>query len=239
MRTRAESDRSRPRAPKTLAVVGLAGIMAASLLWLALPRTLAGLAGLEGDTVVSNLRLTEGQAAVDALAAGADSLEKRAFWHEAGLTEIDHGLLLFQQSRQASSSAQQRHLLEAATLQMERGLARAPGNPSAWAQLAHIRALRGDRAGAVAALRLSMLTGTVTPSIMPSRLALGLYLLDGLDAETRHLLAGQVRLTWGISPDRFAELSRDPAGQAFIRQALADLSEAAVSDYARRLEQGR
>lgn len=213
--------------------------MAAGLLWLALPRTLAALAGLEGDAVISDLRLNGGQVDAEVLAAGIASLESRASWHGTGLTDIDHGLLLFRQSRRASSPAEQRRLLDAATVLVEQGLAQAPGNPSAWAQLARLRALRGDRAGAGAALRLSMLSGAVTPSIMPSRLALGLYLLDGLDAETRNMLAGQVRLTWGINPDSFPGLSREPAGQAFIRQSLADLSDEAVRDYAQRLERGR
>lgn len=239
MPIRAEPGLRRPPGPGAFAVPGLAALMAAGLLWLALPRTLAALAGLEGDAVISAPQLTGGRADGDALAAGVASLESSAAWHGAGLTHIDHGLLLLRQSRQASSPAEQQRLLDAAALRIEQGLAQAPGNPSAWAQLAHIRARRGDRAGAGAALRLSMLTGAVTPSIMPSRLALGLYLLDGLDTETRTLLAGQVRLTWGIHPDSFAGLSHEPAGQAFIRRSLADLSDEAVSDYAKRLEQGR
>lgn len=231
MRIRAEAG--------AVAVVILAAVMAVSLLWLAVPRTLAALAGLEGDAILRDLRLTGAAVDSDTLAAGAASLERRAAWHEAGLTDIDDGLLLFRQSRQTSSPAEQRRLLEQATLRLEQGLALAPGNPSAWAQLAQIRALRGDRTGAGAALRLSMLTGAVTPSIMSSRLALGLYLLEELDTETRTLLAGQVRLTWGIHPDHLPALSREPAGQAFIRQSLADLSDEAVSDYAKRLERGR
>lgn len=237
MPIRAESGPDRSRRTDTFAVSVLAGIMASALLWLALPRTLAALAGLEGDAVISDLRLTGEQVDGDDLAAGVASLESRASWHGSGLTNIDHGLLLFRQSRQASSPAEQQRLLDAAAARIEQGLTMAPGNPSAWAQLAHIQTSRGDRAGA--ALRLSMLTGAVTPSIMPSRLALGLYLLEGLDAETRTLLAGQVRLTWGINPDSFSGLSREPAEQAFIRQSLADLSDAAVSDYAKRLERGR
>jgi hypothetical protein len=213
--------------------------MAVGLLWLAIPRTLAGLAGLEGDTIVRGLRLDGSAGDSESLAVAVASLEARTFWHETGLTAIDHGLLLARQSRQAQNPAEQRQLLDAAAADVEQGLRQAPGNPSAWTQLARIRALRGDKQGAASALRLSMLTGAVTPSIMPSRLALGLYLLDVLDMETRDMLAGQVRLTWSINPDSFRTLSDTATGQAFIRQALASLSDDAVADYAKRLERGR
>jgi hypothetical protein len=199
-------------------------MMAVALLWLSLPRGLAGIAGLEGDAILQDLRLRGGNGTPEILADAAAPLERRLFWHDTGLANIDYGVLLFRQSQQMADPAAQRQRQETALLHIEQGLAQAPGNPSAWAQLARIRALKGDSRGAAAALRLSMLTGAVTPAIMEGRLALGLYLLEALDLETRDMLAAQVRLLWTARPDIVAALPTAQAGRDFLRETLAALS---------------
>lgn len=238
MPIRPEGTAPRPVTVRRYAVALLAGAMGVCLVGLAAPRTVANLAGVEGDEIVRTLRLDGENGAAETLAAGIASLERRAFWLDAGLTDIDRGTLLFRQAQGTQDANERQHLLASAAAGIEQGLAKAPGNPSAWAQLAGIEALQGRRRAAVAALRLSLLTGAVTPGIMASRLALGLYLLDSLDGETRNLLAGQVRLTWTIDPDKFPSLTRVPAGQDFIRQALAELSDTAAATYSARAGTG-
>lgn len=221
------------------AILTVAGLMAVGLLGLALPRTFAGLAGLAGDVVVQRLRQGE---AVDgeALSLAIEGLRDRGFWHETGANHADLGLLSFTKAQQVPvGTAERERLLLQAETSLKRGLRLAPGNPGAWARLASVRVQRGDRVGAAAALRMSMLTGSITPAIMSSRLALGLYLLNDLDAETTDMLANQVRLTWVILPDAIVTIPATPQGQAFIQKALDKLTDKDISDFVQREERGR
>ena len=70
-----------------------------------------------------------------------------------------------------------------------------------------VRGLAGARAGVflayseeqiTAALKMSILTGRVEPTLMLARLELGLRYLPGLDEEAILLLRDQVVLTWEL-----------------------------------------
>lgn len=81
-----------------------------------------------------------------------------------------------------------------------------PAQPAAWLQLASLREMAGDRAGAAAALRLSILSGPFIPELMASRLMLAGRLLDDLGPETLPLAYRQVRLVQAHLPELYGSL---------------------------------
>lgn len=83
-----------------------------------------------------------------------------------------------------------------------------PAQPAAWLQLASLRDIAGDRVGAAAALRLSILSGPFVPELMASRLMLAGRLLDDLGPETLPLAYRQVRLVQAHLPEHYASLSQ-------------------------------
>lgn len=158
------------------------------------------------------------------LVAAADTLALARQRYALPAYSLDRGLLLT--AAGMALPGERAALLQAAAIATERGLRDSPGQPSAWARLAWLRQEAGDRPGAGAALRLSMLTGANVPALMRSRLVLGLSLLDQLDAETRALLERQVRWTWIIVPREVEALAPDPVAGAFLAAALSQLTPA-------------
>jgi len=160
------------------------------LLALGLPRLAGGLMALPGSATLWAMH--EGEAVPpEAMASAAEGLARSARWSGNGLSDIESGYALMMLGAYEESRA--------ATL---RGLAAAPGNPNGWARLSWLRLKRGDRAGAASALRLSLLSGAVTPDLMESRLQLGLQLFPSLDPDTTALLQRQFRLLSALNARR-------------------------------------
>lgn len=199
-------------------------------LGLGLPRLMGGLHGLAARETVG--ALLAGQkpepAALDGAAAELAAAER---WSAAGEYRLDHGLTLLHQALTAVNPSEQAAFFAAAEQVTAAGLAVAPGEPGGWARLAWLRQRRGDLAGAVAALRLSWLSGAFVPAIMASRLELALALLPALDDEMLSLLRRQIRLAWVTSPDFVAGLASRAELGALVSDALAELSEQDVARY--------
>lgn len=222
---------SRPASHRGPAVFGI--IIAGFLLALGIPRLLAALEALDarsvqwdahGQAPVSPARLAEAEAGL----AGA------ARWVSDGEMDTGRGYLLLKLAQSAPAGAERNRLWSDVETVTAAGLAKAPGQPSAWLRLAHLREVRGDAAGAAKALRLAMLSGAVVPESMRARVQMGLRLLPALDHETRGLLARQIRLTWVIDPDYVAGLSERGQAGDLVRDALADLTEEEMGHYLRR-----
>jgi hypothetical protein len=141
------------------------------------------------------------------------------------------GLLLLRRS--GMEAAQAPFLLQQAMDATIQGLVRNPGNTDAWARLAYLRARTGDRLGAAQALRMSLLAAPVSPQLMPSRLRLGLNLLDSLNEEQRGLLSRQVRLLWVIQPNELTQQPMDETEREFITAALNGLTQADMDHFVR------
>jgi hypothetical protein len=106
----------------------------------------------------------------------------------------------------------------------------------AWAALSDARLAQGDRPGAAAALKASILLGPNEPPLTLYRGALGLKLWPELDEEGRRLAGGQLRLAWDENPKAVVALARsggnaipvmiafqaDPTRLAGLMKALAD-----------------
>ncbi|HYD31382.1 MAG TPA: hypothetical protein VEB64_11080 [Azospirillaceae bacterium] len=210
----------------------VAVVVGGLLLALGIPRLVAAVLALDARPVVWNVyggatvpgaRLT--RAAADLAAAGR--------WVSDGEQDGDRSLLLLRAAEAATTERERSELLSAAEQAVATALAAASGQPSEWVRLAHLRHRRGDTAGAVAALRLSMLSGSFVPALMTSRVEFGLQLLPVLDREMVELLKRQIRQTWVIAPQFVSELGTRPEAGALVRDALAGLSEDEMNNYLR------
>ncbi len=212
-------------------LVGL--IAGAVLLAMGMPRLLAALTSLEGEAVVWEVfhapLLGTPPLPADILAEGAASLADAASWNTSGEREANRGDLLFRQLQAMPASDPDRaEVLQNAVAALEAGLAEAPAQPAAWAQLAYLRAISGDAVAAAKALRLSLLSGPVAPGVLPSRLKFGLALRptfpSAMASELDDLLKRQVRLLWLTAPHELVPLSASQQSGSLVREALEDLT---------------
>jgi hypothetical protein len=212
---------------------------AAALLLLALPVLALGLPRLIGATHEAAAQetvkaLLSGQvlspAALDDAAAALAAADR---WSPGGDIRLDRGLVLTHRALNALP-AEQAAFFAAAEQATVEGLAVSPGEPGGWARLAWLRHRRGDADGAVAALRMSFLSGGFAPPLMQSRLELGLALRPAMDGEMLSLLRRQIRLTWISAPEFIAKLAERPDVGRLASDALAELSEQDVARYLER-----
>ena len=208
-------------------VAGLIGVL---LLGLAVPRLLAASQWLDAREVVWTLyagtKVTPAaltQASADLAAADA--------WVRDGEREGERSLILIRQAMLAPTANGQAALWAEAEAAAAAALSVAPGQPSLWYRLAALRERRGDLSGAVAALRLSMLSGAYTPDLMEPRINLGLKLVSAMSQETRDLLKRQIRLSWAATPGSIVALSARPDAGPLVREALDELSDAELLQF--------
>jgi len=223
------SPRSAPSHRGAAVVAGVAGCL---LLALGLPRLIAGVATLDARAVLWDVHSGTEAVQPQALAAASADLASAYRWVRDGELEGDRGLLLLR-AADSAVGAERKELLAAATEATVASLTRAPGQPSVWLRLAHLRNWEGDLKAAVAALRMSMLSGSFIPALMPSRIDLALRLLPAMDREVVELLERQVRLMWVADPNFVARLGARPEAGPLVRNALAGLTEAEIALYVR------
>ena len=226
------SRRERAPKPSYLGAALIGAVVAVLLLVLGVPRLVAALVALGPQGVVWDVH-SDVPVPVAGLAAAADGLASAGRWVINGGDMADRGLLLSRQAAAVPPGPQRVRLLEEAEAATVSGLAVAPGQPGVWFRLAWLREIRGDRAGALAALRVSWLSGGFVPSVMLSRLEFAFGLVPSMNAEMRSLLRRQLRLTWVVAPEAVDGFSRRPDVAPLVQEALADLSDADVARYVR------
>jgi len=172
--------------------------------------------------------------APDRIAAAAAALDAASRWEPSAERDGLRGFLLVRQAQAVSSGQEREPLYAAAMVAIERGLSLGPVQPHAWASLAVLRERAGNARGAVAAMRMSMLSGAFEPRLILWRLTAAMRLREAMDEETLALLRRQIRLAWIFAPDGLMELSTDLDGKALIRQALEELSEDEIARYLER-----
>ncbi len=200
----------------------MAGVIGLVLLGLAAPRVIAAALALPSRSVLWDL-YSGVEVPVERIRAAEAALAAAGRWSASGELELDRGFLLLRAAVRTPVDGAA-PLYEAAERATVDGLALAPGNPGAWLRLAWLRERRGDMAGAVAALRMSFLTGSFEPVIMVDRLTLALRLRPYMDAEMEALLRRQIRQTWVIRPGPVMELGAQPETAALVAGALAELT---------------
>lgn len=114
------------------------------------------------------------------------------------------------------------HLLKTADADLRDGLARAPANDLAWAELAQAGLGLGDAQAALGAWRMSIVTGGFDPQLDWWRADMGVQLYLVLNAEDRRLLDRQIVYAWSDAPNKIVSLAEHDAFMAsVIRNALA------------------
>ncbi|AVM73176.1 hypothetical protein [Magnetospirillum gryphiswaldense] len=111
---------------------------------------------------------------------------------------------------------------------LEKLLAQAPLLPEQWLWLGQILA-RTDPAQAIAAWRMSVYNARVYPSIMESRLDLGLELKPEMGAEDQGLLDDQFRLSYVVRPAQVQQIlaqQRNLIHRGYFARVVKNLSDA-------------
>ncbi len=213
-----------------VALIGLA--LAALLLALGVPRLGGALLSLDAQDVLWRVQ-AGATVPVAELRSAEAAMAASGAWVADGEAEGDRGLLLLREAAAVPVGPERTRLLERTEAATVAGLARGPGQPGPWIRLAWLRRIKGDASGALAALRMSWLSGAFVPSMMTSRLDFALPLLPMMSLEMRSLLRRQFRLTWVVAPKYVAGLAERPELAAMVRDALADLSDEDVAQYVR------
>ncbi len=194
--------------PRLLAMATLA--FAAALLAAAWPRLSASVHFLPVDTAIGNY-----WRGVSVPPEQLELLSRRA---EQAIGRHDHyrywdGLSVLRYLQGMDSNAplvQRRRALRQSQAAAQEVLRRAPTRPEAWLRIAAAAAGLGQPAGrVVAALKMSIFTGRVEPTLLPLRLRLGYAYLEDLDAESLHLLGDQTALTWRLQERAVLAALRD------------------------------
>lgn len=194
------------------------------LLVLGLPRLVAAVIALDPQNVVSRVH-SGGRMPSAELEDAGHQLALAGNWVMDGELAGERSLVLMWAALDAAGpDAYARQMAEAEAGAVA-ALAAAPVQPGTWARLAWMREVRGDIPGAVAAFRMSMLSGGFVPAMMKSRVDQGLRLRPHLDQETERLWMRQIRLAWVIAPNFVEVLGRQAETQHLVSDALAGLSD--------------
>jgi hypothetical protein len=206
------------------ALILIAGLIAGLLLTLSWPRLSASLRYLPIDTAISNYRISHeiDPAQLNGLIERAEQAieihDHYRYW--AGLSELQ----ILSGQLEDQSVWQRRQALENAAQAAEEVVRRAPSKPRAWLRIARAREFLAYPADEIIpALKMSILTGRVEPTLMLVRLELGLRHLPSLDEEAVRLMRDQAALTWAV--DQKAMLKQIKAGVlnlAVLQQILAN-----------------
>ncbi len=210
----------------------VAGVTAGLLLSLAWPRLRASVRFLPVDTAISNFwqsgEVDETQ---------VDGLIRRAqeaiaihdhYRYYAGMSELE----ILAGGDMKRSLWQRRQALQDAIAAATEVVRRSPATPRAWLRIARAKEFLAYPAEQVIPpLKMSILTGRVEPSLMLTRLELGLRHLPMLDAEAVRLMRDQALLCW--TTDRRSMLRRIKSGSLGIdklRVVLADNDPAVLTE---------
>ena len=202
--------------------VGLAGALAAALLYLAVPRAVGGIAMLRGDALIRRIQAGE-RLAPEQLRALERSRLAAARWLDSGRLRTDIGLArLLQAAARDPGDPERARLLGAAVEAISEGLARAPANAAAWTRLAFELMLRdGPSAAMVAPLRTSILTNPHDRKLAFVRLELSFRAWPWFAPAERTLVFNQVRFLQRQLPDSLPGIAGTPTALGVIRAALA------------------
>jgi hypothetical protein len=191
-------------------VAGVALLLGALLLWLAVPRVLASVLLAMRNPVIQ--QMDAGERVSDAGLLGLIASRELALgWLEDRETHDELGTALARLAfREEPQSAAQRATLERAVGALQAGLAVAPAAPRDWLQLGYLLVLlEGDiNRRAAEALLVSMRTGALqTPDVLGRRLFWSLAHWTFYDAEERRQIGNQIRLAWRVAPGELADLA--------------------------------
>ena len=189
---------------------GLALLLGALILWLALPRLVASALLAMRDPVIQ--RMDTGEQVPEAELLGLIASRELALgWVEDRETHDEHGTALAQLAfREEPQSAAQKATLGRAIRAIRAGLAVAPAAPKDWMQLGYLLVLlEGDtNRKAAEALLVSIRTGAFqAPDFLRRRLFWSLAHWPFYDGEERRWMGDQIRAAWRVAPGELADLA--------------------------------
>jgi hypothetical protein len=216
-------------------MAGLAILLGALILWLALPRVVASALLAMRDPVIE--RTDEGEQVSDAeLLSLIASRELALSWVEDRETHAERATAIAKLAfHNSPENAAQEAPLKRAVDALRAGLALAPADPRGWMQLAYLRVLLdGDTSRQAArALLVSIRTGAFeAPDFLNQRLFWSLAHWSSFDDAERQQIGDQIRLVWQLTPSELAELAREipdffaPIASALDRGAREQLLSA-------------
>ncbi len=204
---------------------GVALSVAVGGLYLAVPRSVAGVIAFESLFTISRLRagrLVSKERHDRLVRAQAQASP----WNAGGQHLIDSAFVLivrqFTRAREAGSKISEQVDFKQAEGLLKDGLARSPVSADGWRWLAVTRLSTKDRAGAAAAVRMSLYTGPYERYLAVSRLRLLIRLWDQFPASEREMIYRQIRFAWGVSQDGVVSLAAESQNNLWLfRLALA------------------
>ncbi len=226
----------RPRGRLSVAVSLL---LAAVLLYLAVPRTIAAFLERPEDSTLLMLQFG-GPVSVAELERLIASQERALEWHESGRLYTDLGLakLVLATELAGDDDIDPGRMVEVIRL-LRTGLTKAPARPHAWTRLASAELItRGPSPEVAVALEMALLTAPYDPRLLFARLELCLIAWSELSPTTRDLVYRQVRFAWNRSRDRLVELAVISNADDIVRIALSG-SPDDLAEFEERLGQGR
>jgi hypothetical protein len=175
----------------------LIGIVTAGLgvllLWIAVPRMVANLLLLPGNSALQ-LLTTGNTITLDGYDRILRSRDAALAWVELPQARIELGETLYLMARaEDQTGVDAGTALREARNQFRLGLAQAPASTRAWLWLADVNQALGDAEGAAAAVRLSLLSAPHEVNIASARAVLAFLYWDRLAPEIRAIAAGDVR----------------------------------------------
>jgi len=208
----------------------IVGVTASLLLALSWPRLQASIRYLPVDTAISNYWESRefDQTQLNGLIHRAEQAleihDHYRYWE--GLSELQ----ILKGMDENKPIWLRRPALEKAITAAEEAIRRAPSKPRNWLSIARAKAmLVFPPETVVSALKMSILTGRVEPTMMLVRLELGLRYLSELDTEGTQLLRDQAVLTW--TSQKRALLGRIKSGSMdldSLRDALSSDNQAII-----------
>jgi hypothetical protein len=208
------------------------GVTAGLLLNLSWPRLQASLSYLPIDTAISRYWETRefDRTQLNGLIKRAEQSiathDHYRYWE--GLSELQ----ILKGQEPGKPIWLRRPALEKAISAAEEAIRRAPSKPRNWLSIARAKSmLLYPPEEVVAALKMSILTGRVEPTMMLVRLELGLLYLQELDAEGAQLLRDQAVLTW--TSQQGTMLRRIKSGAMDLdqlREVLSSNNQAIISE---------
>lgn len=194
-----------------------------------LPRLVASIVSAGGEPVIRKIQKQE-PVTVEELAEVISAQENGLFWVNDASMEAPLGLAhLLTAEKLPRDDPQVAIHLQAALQALRASLGRSPANPYPWTLLAYAEFLRAGTwtPEALAALRLSLLTGPHEPRLVWSRLRLNFLAWENLTESDRRLVEQQIRYAWAQDPKDLGRLAVDLNRVNLVRSALEQVPDAA------------
>ncbi len=206
--------------------MALAFVAGLALLYLAVPRTVAGFIMQPGNRVLNDIQ-AGGEIDEQALVALVESRRRAAGWIDSGRLWSDLAVAQFMLAETGDpSGGTDFDRVRQASESLEIALALAPANPYAWTRRAYAELLvTGPSEAAASALVMSILTARYEPDLLFVRLKLGLVLWPHFAAEDQELVLDQIRFAWRKSPERLLTLAAGTERVGVVRSAFAGAPE--------------